>query len=85
MSFSLHFRPSSVKTCFEIPPKTWFLKKENFQTLHEYLFTLSREKDSINKWNIGGQIYSDFIRLKQRADVLFSFSQDEHQEVKELT
>lgn len=57
------------------------LDLENFKTLNEYLLTLSKEKESINKWNVGGQIYSDFIRLSQRADVLFKFSYDDSQEV----
>jgi hypothetical protein len=55
--------------------------KGNFKTLNEYLNTLSKEKESISKWNVGGQIYLDFIRLNQKADVLFTFSQEESQEV----
>ena len=51
-----------------------FLFKENFKTLSGYLQTLSKEKESINKWNVGGQIYTEFIRLNEKADVFFTFT-----------
>lgn len=50
-----------------------FFMKENFKTLNQYLMTLSKEHQSINKWNLGGLIYFDFIKLNQKADLLFKF------------
>jgi len=48
--------------------------KENLKTLYEYLVPLSKESQSINKWSLGGKIYMDFIRLNQKAQALFDFS-----------
>lgn len=48
--------------------------KQNLKTLNEYLIPLSKESESINKWNLGGQIYIDYIKLNQKAQVLFDFS-----------
>jgi hypothetical protein len=48
--------------------------KENLKTLNDFLIPLSKESQSINKWNLGGQIYLDFIRLNKKAQTLFDFS-----------
>ena len=56
--------------------------KQNLKTLSEYLSPLAKENESINKWNLGGQVYLDFIRLNQKAQVLFDFSRG-HQEEEE--
>ena len=34
---------------------------------------LSKESHIIGKWNVGGQIYLDYIRLEQQAQYLFNF------------
>ena len=34
---------------------------------------LSKESHIISKWNLGGQIYLDYIRLEQQAQYLFNF------------
>ena len=54
---------------------------ENFQTLNDYLAQLSKENESINKWNLGGQVYLDAIKLNQHSQVLFDFSSDEQEKV----
>ena len=41
--------------------------------MQEYLNVLVKESHSISKWNVGGQIYLDYIRLEQRAQYLFNF------------
>lgn len=48
------------------------LIQDNFKTLYQYLRTLSKESQSIDKWSMGGQIYLDFLNLKQQADQLFT-------------
>ena len=41
--------------------------------MQDYLNVLSKENHSISKWNLGGQVYLDYIKLEQRAQYLFSF------------
>lgn len=43
---------------------------------------LSKENQLINKWNLGGQVYLDAIKLSQHGQVLFDFSNDEQEKVK---
>lgn len=51
-----------------------FISVENLKLLNDYLVPLSKESESINKWNLGGQVYLDAIRLSQKAQFLFDFS-----------
>lgn len=55
--------------------------KQNLKTLNHYLNTLSKESQSINKWNSGGQVYLDYIKLNQKAESLFDFSSETIREV----
>ncbi len=55
--------------------------RKNFKSLHDYLVVLAKEANSISKWNSGGLIYLDFIKLKQKAVYLFDFSQETSEEV----
>jgi nuclear pore complex protein Nup98-Nup96 len=57
-----------------------FFIKENFKTLNQYLVMLAKEHQSINKWNLGGLIYLDFIRLNQKAELMFKFEADSETE-----
>ena len=41
--------------------------------MQEHLSVLSKESHMISKWNLGGQIYLDYIRLEQQAQYLFNF------------
>ena len=45
------------------------------------MISLSKESESINKWNLGGQIYLDFIRLNQKAQTLFDFTEEQNEQV----
>jgi len=56
-----------------------FFLKKNFKILNEYLTQLSKENQLINKWNLGGQVYLDAIKLSQHGQVLFDFSNDEQE------
>ena len=38
---------------------------------------LSKEYQSINKWNLGGQVYLDAIKLNQKSQILFNFSSND--------
>ncbi len=38
---------------------------------------LAKESESINKWNLGGQVYLDYISLHHKATGIFDFSSDE--------
>lgn len=38
---------------------------------------LSKEYQSINKWNLGAQVYLDAIKLKQKSQILFDFSSND--------
>ncbi|CAF0852273.1 unnamed protein product [Brachionus calyciflorus] len=50
---------------------------KNFQKLNSYLTLLSKDSTCINKWNFGGQIYLDYIRLFNKEQVLFEFSEED--------
>ncbi len=43
--------------------------------------TLLKEYQSINKWNLGGQVYLDAIKLNKKAQILFDFSGNESDKV----
>ena len=43
--------------------------------------TLAKEYQSINKWNLGGQVYLDAIKLNKKAQILFDFSGNESDKV----
>jgi hypothetical protein len=45
------------------------------------LNTLLKEYQSINKWNLGGQVYLDAIKLNKKAQILFDFSGNESDKV----
>jgi hypothetical protein len=49
-----------------------FLRKK-LTKLQEYLNVLSKESQYINKWNLGGQVYIDYMKLEINAQYLFSF------------
>ncbi|RNA23314.1 nuclear pore complex Nup98-Nup96 isoform X1 [Brachionus plicatilis] len=58
-----------------IAPDLFITKK--FEKLGVYLNMLSKESTCINRWNYGGLVYMDFIRLHGKQDILFKFEDDE--------
>ena len=43
---------------------------------------LSKESQSINKWNLGGQVYIEFIKLNTKADAIFDSANQDTEQVK---
>lgn len=61
----------------QIAPDLFINKK--FEKLNNYLNLLSKETACISRWNYGGLVYLDFIKLHQKQKNLFSFETDEEE------
>lgn len=63
----------------QIAPDLFITRK--YEKLSSYLNLLSKESNCISKWNYGGQVYLDFIKLHQKQDFFFKFEQEEEEKV----